>query len=334
VRKVEIAVLFLLLVGCAKKAPPPSPDRWSPRVRDVEAVNRRHLKVRFSESVDSESSVQTSNYACFESTTSVPLQILAASMRNSREIDLTTSNQSDVSYTLVVSGVKDQSDNEMAVQKVEFVGTKVLDTHPPRIVGTYPADGSAGIQADSAVIVRFSEFMDSTSVLSSWGLLPEGHLNIHWDDGFTEFRFFPEELQAGEVYTLYLTDGCRDLEGNRLEEWSFLTFTSDSALPQGYVSGYLRGEERGRTMIALVDSLLRIERIAVLSDSTYRIDWLKPAHYTLLAGTDLDDDRKFDLVAHADVEIAEEGVIVELLFKKEKERWRIFERLEMIFAVD
>jgi len=334
VRKVEIAVLLLLFVSCAKKAPPPSPDRWSPRLRGVEAVNRRHLKTLFSESVDPKSSVDLSNYSCFESITSVPLQILAATMRNSREIDLTTSNQSDISYTLVVTGIEDLSGNEMNLQKMKFLGSKLLDTHPPQIVRVHPRDGSADVQADSAVVIRFSEVMDSISILKSWGFLPEGHLKIEWDDELIEFRFFPEKLKAGQVYCLYLTDGCRDLEGNRLEEWSFLTFTSDSVLPQGYVSGYLRSQERGKTMIALVDSVLRILRIAVLSDSTYRIGWLKPANYTLLAGTDLDDDRKFDLVAHAEVKIGEEGVIADLFFKKEEERWRIFERLETIFAVD
>ncbi len=332
--RVEIILLLLLSINCAKKAPPPSPDRCAPGLKSIEAINRRHLKVVFSESVDRKSSVDISKYNCFETATKTPLQILAATMRNANEIDLTTSIQSDSSYTFTVSGVKDRSGNEMGVRRVEFKGNKAHDIHPPRIASTYPSDGTVNFEPDSGVIVRFSEVMDTISILRNYGLLPERDLRIEWDAGITEFRFFPGNLESGEVYGFYLRDGCEDLDGNRVEEWSFLTFTADSTLPHGYVSGYLQSHERGTTMIALVDSLLQIMRIILVSDSTYRVNWLRPASYTILAGMDSDDDGRFDLVAHLEVEIGEEGMTVELPLQKTTEKWRIFERLERIFVVD
>lgn len=333
-QKAKIILLLFLSMNCAKKAPPPSPDRWAPRLRVVEAINRRHLRVVFSESVDPKSSLEILNYKCFEIATNTPLQILAATMRNPREIDLTTSIQSGFPYGLTVSGVEDLSGNGMDTERMEFVGSKAADIHPPEIMDIHPADGSVNFQPDSGVIVRFSEVMDTASIFRNCGLLPEGNFEIEWDDDLIEFRLLPRKLESGEVYSFYLNDGCKDIEGNRVEEWSLLTFTPDSTLPDGHVSGYLRSEERGTTMIALIDSLLRIVRIVLVSNSSYRIGWLKPANYTILAGMDLDRDRKFDLVAHSEVEVSEEGVIVELPLKREPEKWRIFERLETIFMFD
>ncbi len=332
--KVKVIVLFLVLMSCARKAPPPSPDRWAPKIRHLEIINRRHLRVTFSEIVEPESSTEVSNYCCYETTSNVPLKILAATVRTSTETDLTTSVQSPLSYTLVISGVKDVSGNEMGIRKMEYMGSAVHDTHTPRITGSYPPDGSAGFQPDSGIIIQFSEAMDTSSVLKNCGLLPEGNLRTEWDDGMTEFRFSPEEPESGQVWGFYLKDGCRDLDGNEMEEWSFLTFTTDSVLPHGDIGGYLRSDEEGNSMIALVDSLLRIVRIAVIEDSSYGMSWLKPGTYTILAGMDVSGDRKFDLLAHDEVEIGEKRVTVDLPLEEETEKWRIFERLERIFAVD
>lgn len=333
-QKIKIVLLLFLAINCAKKAPPPSPDRWAPRLRNVEVINRRHLLVIFSESVDPKNSVEISNYNCRETGTDIPLKILAATVRTGNEISLTTSIQSRLSYTLTLSGIKDLSGNMMDVQTVRFMGSEVPDLHPPRIMDNYPIDGSTNFQPDSGVIFRFSEVMDTVSIFRNCELLPEGDLRVEWDEGMTEFHFFPSKLESGEVYSFYLKDGCKDLDGNRMENWGILTFTPDSTLPYGHVSGYLVNSKKGTTVIALVDNLLQIVRIALVSNSTFRIDWIPPADYTILAGRDLDDDRSFDLIAHQEVNISEEGAVVELLLKEVTEKWRIFERLERIFAVD
>ena len=329
--KLRIALLLLLALNCGKKAPPPSPDRWAPRLTSAEAVNRRHVKVVFSEDVDPRTSLEISNYNCFESETDRPLPVLAATARNRNEVDLTTSIQSPSSYTLEVTGIKDASGNQMSLQRVQFDGSVARDPHPPKVARIHPADGSVDFDPDSGISIHFSEAMDTSSIRKHCGLLPEGSLRIEWNEGMRQFRVFPEEMAQGEVYSLYVRDACKDLEGNLLEEWAFLTFTPDSTLPQGYVTGYVRDGGQATTMVALADRLLRIVRVAVVSDSFYRIDWLKPDGYIILAGVDSDDDRRFDLLAHDEVTIGDGGVVQDLSLDKMTERWRIFERLERIF---
>jgi hypothetical protein len=298
----------------------------------VEAVNRRHVKVVFSENVDPGTSLEISNYNCFESETDRALLVLAATVRNRNEVDLTTSIQSPSSYTLEVSGIKDLSGNQMSLQRIGFDGSAARDPHPPRVSTIHPADGSVGFAPDSGISIHFSEAMDTSSVQKQCGLLPAGSLRIQWNEGMRQFRVFPEGIEQDEVYNLYVRDACKDLEGNLLEEWAFVTFTSDSALPQGYVTGYLRNGEQATTMVALADRMLRIVRITVVSDSSYRIDWLRPESYIILAGMDLDDDRRFDLVAHDEVAVGDGGVTQDLSLHETTERWRIFERLESIFT--
>lgn len=288
----------------------------------------------FSEKIDPKTALDTSNYKCFEVSTKKALQIYTAILRDGNEIDLNTSVQSRTSYNLLISGVQDLFGNTMGLQKMKFMGSETRDLNPPRIISIYPEDGSTNFQPDSEIIVRFSEVIDTSSILRNCGLLPEGVLRTDWDKGMTAFRFFPGKLDSGEVYSFYLKDGCRDLDENRIEGWTFLTFTPDSTLPGGWVGGNLSSDEKGTSMIALVDGLLRIVRIVLISDGTFRVNWLKPGGYTILAGMDVDNDRRFDLIAHQEVEIGEEGVTVELRLKEEKERWRIFERLEGIFMAD
>jgi len=334
VERAKVILLIILLVSCAKKAPPPSPDRWAPRLRGVEAVNRRHLRLTFSERLDPESTADISKYTCHETDTEGTLAIIGAAQRDGDEIDLTTAPQSRRSYTLAIKGIEDLSGNEMGLQTIEFMGSETPDRHPPRVLHMSPADGSSNFDPDSAVTVQFSEAMDTTSVTKNSGLLPEGSMRLSWNEGMTDFRLHPQDVLAGEVYSLYLKDGCADIDGNRTEEWHYLTFTPDSVLPAGYVAGYLLSGERGTTLIALVNTLLQIVRIAVMDDTTFRLNWIRPQAYTVLAGMDVDGDRRFDLVGHQDVDVTEKGVVIELPLTVEEEKWRIFERLETLFMID
>ena len=300
----------------------------------VEAVNRRHLKVVFSESVDPEVSLKTSNYSCFESATDRLLPILACTIRNPNEVDLTTAIQSSSIYTLVVSGIEDLSGNQMGPSRAEFGGSEARDPHPPKLLAVSPADGAAGFDADSGISIHFSEAMDTSSIREHCGILPAGSLKIEWNEEMREFDIFPGEIELGKVYNLYLRDACTDLEGNLLEEWTLLTFTRDSTLPGGYIKGSLHNTEGSKTIIGLADRLLTIMRIAVTSDTVYRMDWLKQESYVLLAGTDLDGDRRFDLVAHDEVTVGDEGAVRDLSLQSTDKRWRVFERLERIFTGD
>ncbi len=294
-------------------------------------MNRRHLKVVFTESVDPTTALELSNYSCRETDTDTPLEILAATLRDKGEIDLTTSLQSVVSYTLAGASIKDLSGNEMKLQTVRFKGSKALDTHPPRLTEVNPPRGSVSVEPDSVIIVRFSESMDTLSIRRNSGLLPEDSIEVTWGERMTEFRFSLKTLAPGEPYTLYLKGGCSDLDGNRMQEWQFFTYTSDSIMPSGHLTLYLDVPEGETTAIALVNSMLELVRAQVTAEPTVRMKWLAPSDYTALAGADTDGDGRFDLVARRDLRVDDEDVTVRLHLTEELERWKIFDRLEAFF---
>jgi hypothetical protein len=295
-------------------------------------VNRRHLRVTFTESVDPATAVELTNYHCTETDSDTSLGILAATRRDMAEIDLTTSLQSSVLYTLTADGIADISGNEMGIQRVAFRGSETPDTHPPRMTEVRPPSGSVSLVPDSAIIVRFSEAMDTLSITRNSGLLPRGGVEVVWDDPMTEFRFSLGALAPGNVYTLYLRDGCSDLDGNRMQEWHFFTFTPDSMMPSGDITFYIDGPEGERTVVALFNDILEIVRVQVSEDPVVRMKWLVPANYTALAGVDLDGDRRFDLTSHGDARAESTAVSTRLYLKEERERLRIFDRLEAFFG--
>jgi hypothetical protein len=159
-------------------------------------------------------------------------------------------------------------------------------------------------------------------------------VDVDWNAAITEFRFVPRIPPAERVYTLYLKDGCSDLDGNGMQEWRFLTYTSDSLMPSGYITFYIDGHEEKPTVVALFDSMLELVRMEVTDRSTLQMKWLPPASYTALSGTDLDGDKRFDLTAYSQVTVDSVGVPVRLDLADEPERWKILDRLEAFFDTD
>jgi hypothetical protein len=107
--------------------------------------------------------------------------------------------------------------------------TGCSDVEPPRVAGTFPAEGDTNIAVDTTVIVTFSERMAASTISAGSITLegPEGLVTATVTlDGLTATLTPYEQLAGHSVYTARVDAGVTDLEGNEMGvpyAWSFTT---------------------------------------------------------------------------------------------------------------
>ncbi len=120
---------------------------------------------------------------------------------------------------------------------------EVVDTTPPTLVSSVPADGDVGIYADTQIRLVFSEPMDKASVQVAYQSadLPEFFVTMAWNDDGDELVITPAGLlEYGaasspaevipRVYTLTITTAATDVAGNELEQDATVAFTTLKAI--------------------------------------------------------------------------------------------------------
>ncbi len=95
---------------------------------------------------------------------------------------------------------------------------------PPRIVSVSP---EGKMPTPDAIMVDFSEAMDTQSVTAALQISPAVPGTISWEAGDTRLVYTPDpRLNSGSNYTVTIGTDARDLAGNTLAEsysWSFTT---------------------------------------------------------------------------------------------------------------
>lgn len=291
---VNLAVLTLL-VSCGKKEPPPSPDRWPPRLVSVKALDNLHVSCYFSEELDEVYAERRENYGILGPKESLP--VIAASLdRAGVEVVLVTSPQEETEYSLSVKGVRDLAGNHIGEgTEVPFRGSLLPDTLPPRVTFSYPRNLDMRVPTDTSLVLSFSEPMDTATVHPI--LLPSDlPLSTTWSASMNRVAVEPgrsgeETLKEDRTYRLLVSRRGRDLGGNRLREVLRVTFSTGDSLPKGSVSGTVWAREvdpRGAVVLLLAGdvwehslpfSLSQVED----SSGAYVVSNLPSGPYFLLA---------------------------------------------------
>jgi len=329
----KIVTIVIFLLSCGKEMVPPSPDRWAPKLNYVKSENRRHLTLHFAEPMDKKSAEDISNYLCFETISGYTLELISASLKkDTREIDVTTFLQSNIEYTLVISNIKDVAGNPAAAKK-NFKGKIIPDEKPPKIDYTIPAHRTKNFKTGEWITVKFLEPMDTVSVRENIFLLPTlMDLKISYEPGMKSFKFNSDVWEREELYTLYIKDFCTDIEGNKLESPLCIALTADSILPQGCISGEIEVEGEFKKFVFAIDSLDNIKRIVIVEGIEYEIDLLKPGSYRIVALTDTNGDRSFDLCGELKwIEVTDRPERNKDILLRERKKTEEFERLESLF---
>jgi len=105
----------------------------------------------------------------------------------------------------------------------------------PKVVRTVPPKGATEVVLESTILIVFTEPVAESSMntgnirLVSDGELLDGTFEL-LDDGLV-VEFTPAEpLQIGTVYTLVITTGVLDLQGDQLEEETEVTFATENQI--------------------------------------------------------------------------------------------------------
>ena len=135
-------------------------------------------------------------------------------------------------YTLTVAGVTDLSGNAMAAAFTStFTTSAQADLSMPLVLATTPIKAATGVLTTATITVKFSKYMDPLSINAltfsctpSGGTAVSGTITVSLDG--TVATFSPgAALAKTTVYTIQLTTGIIDLEGQALTSYTS-TFTT------------------------------------------------------------------------------------------------------------
>ncbi len=142
--------------------------------------------------------------------------------------------------------------------KPDFPPGGPVDTTPPRVLVTVPADSTTRVPPDAGIELLFSEPMDRVSVRDGFRIYPPpGAPSVHWSG--RRFRVsWAGPLQPHTTYQAFLSGGARDAHGVPLGASLTIRFSTGDSLDPGKIRGVLRARTlptRGVPIWAYPDSL-------------------------------------------------------------------------------
>lgn len=168
---------------------------------------------------------------------------------------------SSTTYTATIStAAQDLSGTPLAAPySWSFTTGTALDTTPPTVISTIPANAAIGVVTNSAMTATFSEAMNPLTVLASGTFtLKQGINTIAGTVTYIGViaTFQPAApLAGGTLYTATISTAAQDLAGNALAapySWSFTTGAGADITPPTVISTV---PSNGATGVALNSSL-------------------------------------------------------------------------------
>lgn len=142
--------------------------------------------------------------------------------------------------------------------KPDFPPGGPIDTIPPRVLATSPADSTVRVPPDAGIEILFSEPMDRVSVRDGFRIFPPpGSPSFHWSGRKLKVSW-AEPLQPHTTYQAFLSAGARDMHSVTLGLPVTIRFATGDSLDPGKIRGVLRARTlptRGVPIWAYPDSL-------------------------------------------------------------------------------
>ena len=278
---------------------PPSPDRFSPRLEDIEVINRTKINLTFNEAIAPQSITKDS--FLITSSNNETLLIIDVTMGGKdKTITLITEKQQPIRYSLSTE-VSDVAENRAKV-RTNFVGSRIKDTMPPRISSITPKTGAVKQKKNVRIAIGFSEEVD-TVIPISWVVLPKelkDRFKALWYPDHRQLTFsLADSLGNDTVVYFMLQRSVFDFEGNRLLAPGFTFFTSDTLLNTKLVTGKIIGKNKPVTNGLVIftttgDSIKSMALTPVDSIGSFAIQ-IRAGIYEVNAVADTNFDDRIDL---------------------------------------
>jgi len=192
--------------------------------------------------------------------------------------------------------------------KIGPPGGGPVDSVPPTVLSTYPADGDVSVPRDAALELAFSEEMDRDSVERALGLLPPVPL-AEFDWSGRRLTVTPDEtLPDSSTIVLQLAGTARDRHGVSIAGPASFAFSTGAVVDLGVIAGTVTSAGSpvsGATVWAcqppVAPDSLGVIRSCGYTGSTdeagaFRLNNVAaaPAAYSIVAFVDVDTDGRYD----------------------------------------
>ena len=171
-----------------------------------------------------------------------------------------------------------------------------IDLIPPKIVNTYPLNGTVNYNKDY-VEFQFSKYLQNRTLQEALFISPaiKGDLKYDWS-GTSVKIYFPEKLKANTTYIITVGTDLKDYNnGNPLAEAYNLTFATGNEIFKGEITGRIYADQPRGTLLyaySVGDSAINpvVKKPDYLSqsgnDGLFKILGLAPGYYRVFAVDD------------------------------------------------
>ncbi len=295
----NLKIFFLLFsLFCAKKALPPSPDRFPPRLEEITPQNRTTLLLTFDEAI------REGKFSLFAPEETV--EIRAVRIRE-RKVTLFTRPLRKKTYTLI-GEVLDQEKNLRSLN-LKFTASEERDTIPPRI--------REMSLLREGLEVKFSEPMETTKLFFLIQPIKRESVSPSWSNDFERLALKIDGLPSLSYLSFLLLPSLTDLEGNKLKSFGLYNKFFDTLISTQKQEGkVLLGEKGVSEAILFFSGPFRLF-LLTNGEGNFKID-LPDGVYSVSAVYDEDNDGLIDFIHSSDLEVLTEPIFLRLQPEKEK----------------
>ncbi len=292
-----VACCVLGLLACAKKMPPPNPDRFPPRVEGITTRTRTQFEIAFDEPVEPAATPLESLTLQAADGGTLVVRGVSRGRGDSRLLVWTEALEPGI-YE-VRGRAADRAGNSVRFRSRFRAGTRA-DTVPPRVAAIDPRPGTDRVRYSPRVTVRLSEPADTTAGVS-WFFAPawlDTLFRRAWERDWQSFALgYRDSLPPGLVAYFVVPAGWRDLEGNRARFTAATFFACDSAPALELVAGVVTGgDSLVRGGIVFVESARTVAATAVEPSGRFALR-LAPGSYWAQAVADTSGNGLVDLAS-------------------------------------
>ena len=209
------------------------PDREPPGIYKIIPIDNTHIKVYFTEPINMDDAKSIINYTS-DNLVIRSVEVLGEEKESSVSywvVELETSSQENMVYTLKVANVRDLYGNKIDYTRSfeSFIGIPVIDTRLPIVV-------SASATTNISVLVNFSEALDQSNdlIVSNYSINGLQVVGVERTENITTYKLSTAE-QMDISYVLTVTN-VKDLAGNPIDALN--NTTTFSGIPSAGYGGF------------------------------------------------------------------------------------------------
>ena len=283
-------------------------DTSAPSLIRAVSLDRRHLTLRFDESLSSQRIVAFDSFAIVSAEDSLDtLSVLDGylDLLNAQVVHILTQDQeTGKRYRIIVSGLMDEAGNlvDAEYDEAQFEGIGEPDTTSPKLIQTVPRPGQRGVVLDGMVRLIFDEVLDTTRFREGFSLTDS--LDTPVKGGFrwkgpSEVLFSASaRLASRSIYEVTIPGKTAvDLAGNSLADTTFWFQTLDRDTLSEISGRVTDPDSRAGGNIYVIIRQLENSDVSytqwISGSGNYRIPDILPGRYLLECFRDWDGNGEY-----------------------------------------